>query len=73
MGPIATKVFEYYGWICCKLVSVLTHGVFDTLSLFQRAQRFACEQPLLPGTPLNEDKLESQRERCLCCYDDPGP
>ena len=75
----ANKLNEFYCRICRKIVSVLTHGMYESLQHLQRHRHFARNQRLrfqTPGwrvvdyedNPLPEDELERQRPKNLIVF-----
>ena len=65
---------HFYGPVCRKKVSVLTHGHHEVLRHFQGSRHFARDQRLRPetpgwcvldfhGHPLSDDEPERQKER----------
>ena len=70
------KPSHFYGRICRMDVSVLTHGVHESLHRFQGTKHFPRDQRLqleppgwrtldFEGNPMKEEEIEWQRERIL--------
>ena len=70
----AGKPSHFHCRLCCKDVSVLTHGVHEVLRQFQGVKQFARDQRLrletpgwralyFEGNPFSDSELERQRER----------